>query len=322
MSRSPSAATACTSAGTTWRRPTRGGCSAPTPSSGSPSTARSAPTRTDLDLIDYAGIGGVYGTTSKVTKNSPIGIAGMARVIEALHRRKPGFPTCGIAGINAGNAAPVIEAGADGVSVISALSLAKDPKAAAARIAARRRCGAGQARPRMTAIAVTIAGSDSGGGAGIQADLKTFSALGVYGASVITALTAQNTKGVTGIHDVPPEFIAAQIDAVFSDLDVGAVKIGMLSNAADHRGGGGRPRPLQARRNVVLDPVMVATSGDRLLDARRGRAASPPADSASARGDAKSARGRGPARHADRRGRGGDARSRRSGCSSSAPRRC
>jgi hydroxymethylpyrimidine/phosphomethylpyrimidine kinase len=68
----------------------------------------------------------------------------------------------------------------------------------------------------MTAIAVTIAGSDSGGGAGIQADLKTFSALGVYGASVITALTAQNTKGVTGIHDVPPDFIAAQIDAVIA----------------------------------------------------------------------------------------------------------
>jgi thiamine-phosphate pyrophosphorylase len=87
---------------------------------------------TDLRLIDYAGIGGVYGTASKVTKNSPIGIAGMARVIEALHRREPGFLTCGIAGINAGNAAPVIEAGADGVSVISALSLAPDPRAAAA----------------------------------------------------------------------------------------------------------------------------------------------------------------------------------------------
>ena len=187
---------------------------------------------TDLDLIDYAGIGGVYGTTSKVTKNSPIGLAGMARVIEALHRRKPGFPTCGIAGINAGNAAPVIEAGADGVSVISALSLATDPRAAAADLLRVGRCGARQAEAQMTAIAVTIAGSDSGGGAGIQADLKTFSALGVYGASVITALTAQNTKGVTGIHDVPPDFIAAQIDAVFSDLAVGAVKIGMLSHAA------------------------------------------------------------------------------------------
>ncbi len=86
---------------------------------------------TDLNLIDYAGIGGVYGTTSKVTKNSPIGIDGLAKVIEALHMRKPGFPTCGIAGINAGNAAPVIEAGADGVSVISALSLAPNPSTAA-----------------------------------------------------------------------------------------------------------------------------------------------------------------------------------------------
>ena len=84
----------------------------------------------------------------------------------------------------------------------------------------------------MTAIALTIAGSDSSGGAGIQADLKTFAALGVYGASVITALTAQNTQGVQGIHDVPADFVRAQIDAVFSDLDVAAVKIGMLSQVA------------------------------------------------------------------------------------------
>jgi thiamine-phosphate pyrophosphorylase len=89
---------------------------------------------TDLSLIDYAGIGGIYGTTSKQTRNSPIGNAGMARVIEALHKRKPGFLTCGIAGINASNAAPVIEASADGVSVISALSMAKDPKAAASEL--------------------------------------------------------------------------------------------------------------------------------------------------------------------------------------------
>ncbi len=117
----------------------------------------------------------------------------------------------------------------------------------------------------MTAIAVTIAGSDSGGGAGIQADLKTFSALGVYGASVIAALTAQNTRGVSGIHDVPPAFVTAQIDAVFSDLKADAVKIGMLSNAgviAAVAEGLARHRA----RNIVLDPVMVATSGDRLLD--------------------------------------------------------
>src|SRR6476661_8737569 len=113
-------------------------------------------------------------------------------------------------------------------------------------------------------IALTIAGSDSSGGAGIQADLKTFSAFGVYGASVITALTAQNTKGVTGIHDLPPDFIAAQIDAVFSDLKVNAVKIGMLSQApAIAAVATGLDR--HQATNVVLDPVMVATSGDRLL---------------------------------------------------------
>jgi len=116
----------------------------------------------------------------------------------------------------------------------------------------------------MTAIAMTIAGSDSSGGAGIQADLKTFAALGVYGASVITALTAQNTQGVSAIHNVPADFVAAQMDAVFSDLDVGAVKIGMLSQAAIIKAvaqGLDRHRA----RNIVLDPVMVATSGGRLL---------------------------------------------------------
>ncbi len=116
----------------------------------------------------------------------------------------------------------------------------------------------------MTAIAVTVAGSDSGGGAGIQADLKTFSALGVYGASVITALTAQNTIGVQGIHDVPPDFIRLQIDSVFSDLAVGAVKIGMLSQSAVIEAvAEGLERHGTTR--IVLDPVMVAASGDRLL---------------------------------------------------------
>ena len=116
----------------------------------------------------------------------------------------------------------------------------------------------------MTAIAVTIAGSDSSGGAGIQADLKTFAALGVYGASVITALTAQNTQGVAAIHDVPPDFIAAQIDAVFADLAIDAVKIGMLSRIASIEAvteGLARHRA----KNIVLDPVLAASSGDTLL---------------------------------------------------------
>lgn len=116
----------------------------------------------------------------------------------------------------------------------------------------------------MTAIALTIATSDSSGGAGIQADLKTFSALGVYGASVLVALTAQNTRGVTAIHNTTPAFAAAQMDAVFDDLRIGAVKIGMLSTAelivavAEGLRRHGAPA-------IVLDPVMVAATGARLL---------------------------------------------------------
>ena len=116
----------------------------------------------------------------------------------------------------------------------------------------------------MTAVALTIAGSDSSGAAGIQADLKAFAALGVYGASVVTALTAQNTQGVRAIHDVPAGFIGAQIDAVFSDLDVAAVKLGMLSQvAAIEAVAAGLAR--HRAKNIVLDPVMVASSGDGLL---------------------------------------------------------
>ncbi|CAO4168992.1 bifunctional hydroxymethylpyrimidine kinase/phosphomethylpyrimidine kinase [Methylorubrum aminovorans] len=117
----------------------------------------------------------------------------------------------------------------------------------------------------MTAIALTIAGSDSSGGAGIQADLKTFAALRVYGASVVTALTAQNTTGVQAIHDVPADFVAAQIDSVFADLAVGAVKIGMLSRPETIRAVAEGLRRHAAGIPVVLDPVMVATSGDRLI---------------------------------------------------------
>lgn len=115
-----------------------------------------------------------------------------------------------------------------------------------------------------TPIALTIAGSDSSGGAGIQADLKTFAALGVYGASVISALTSQNTKGVTGIHQVPADFVFAQIDAVFVDLAVAAVKIGMVAQQ-DVIEVIAASIPRWQPKHVVFDPVMVATSGDRLL---------------------------------------------------------
>jgi len=117
----------------------------------------------------------------------------------------------------------------------------------------------------MTSIALTIAGSDSSGGAGIQADLKTFSALGVYGASAITALTAQNTRGVEAVHIVPPAFVLAQIGAVARDLKVGAIKIGMLATSAVIEAVAEGLKDF-AGVPVVLDPVMVAASGDVLLD--------------------------------------------------------
>jgi hydroxymethylpyrimidine/phosphomethylpyrimidine kinase len=112
--------------------------------------------------------------------------------------------------------------------------------------------------------ALTIAGSDSGGGAGIQADLKTFSALGVFGTSAITAITAQNTLGVTAVFELPPEIVAAQIDAVLTDIGADAVKTGMLSNSEIIRVVAAKVREYGIT-TLVVDPVMVATSGDRLL---------------------------------------------------------
>jgi hydroxymethylpyrimidine/phosphomethylpyrimidine kinase len=116
-----------------------------------------------------------------------------------------------------------------------------------------------------TPIVLTIAGSDSGGGAGIQADIKAISATGAYACSVITALTAQNTQGVTGILGIVPEFVKAQLDAVFTDLNVVAVKIGMLADAKIIGAVAEKLREYQPKY-VVLDPVMVATSGDLLLE--------------------------------------------------------
>jgi hydroxymethylpyrimidine/phosphomethylpyrimidine kinase len=118
--------------------------------------------------------------------------------------------------------------------------------------------------------ALTIAGSDSGGGAGIQADLKTFSAFRVFGMSVLTAATAQNSLGVQGVYNLPPEFVAQQIDSVLTDFGADAVKIGMLSTAPIVAAVAARLRAHRQER-IVLDPVMIAKSGDALLqaDARR-----------------------------------------------------
>ena len=120
--------------------------------------------------------------------------------------------------------------------------------------------------PEVSAVpvALTIAGSDSSGGAGIQADLKTFSALGVYGMSVLTAITAQNTQGVTAVAEIPLDVIAAQIDAVLTDIGAGAIKTGMLSSAEIIETVAGRLQK-HSVTHLVVDPVMVAKVGDHLL---------------------------------------------------------
>lgn len=129
----------------------------------------------------------------------------------------------------------------------------------------------GEERGPGIRIALTIAGSDSGGGAGIQADLKTFHQFGVFGTSVVAAVTAQNTLGVRAVHAIPPDIVRAQIDALAADLPPHALKIGMLGTARTVEAVADR---IEAHgwRQVVLDPVMVATSGDRLLEPDAERA--------------------------------------------------
>ena len=128
---------------------------------------------------------------------------------------------------------------------------------------------AGRSAPvgRRTPVALTIAGSDSGGGAGIQADLKAFARCGVHGCSAITAITAQNTVGVQAIHPVPPEIVLAQVRTLLSDIGVDAVKVGMLGTVGVTLAVARALDELPAGTPVVVDPVMVAESGARLLDA-------------------------------------------------------
>lgn len=119
---------------------------------------------------------------------------------------------------------------------------------------------------RTTPVALTVAGSDSGGGAGIQADLRTFQALGVYGLSAVTAVTAQDTERVRAVQAIDPDVVAAQIDAVLTDIGADAAKTGMLANAGIVRAVAERLR-IHAPPHVVVDPVLISSGGDTLLDA-------------------------------------------------------
>lgn len=205
------------------------------------------------DAMDYIGLGPVRPTASKP---GHVPATGMRTLVPLAKRSR--WPSVVIGGVKAADTAAVRWSGFAGVSVISAICGQPDIGAATRRLVEAWQSAA------TPPIALTIAGSDPSGGAGIQADLKTFSALGAFGTSVITALTAQNTQGVTGVDVVPVDFVRQQLETLVADVRIDAVKIGMLATGelADEVG-----RLLdQIDAPVVLDPVMVATSGDRLLD--------------------------------------------------------
>ncbi|GAA4490495.1 bifunctional hydroxymethylpyrimidine kinase/phosphomethylpyrimidine kinase [Microbacterium panaciterrae] len=204
--------------------------------------------------VDYLGVGVIHPTATKPDHPPVLGVDGFAAFTAASS-----LPCVAIGGVGRDDVAALRRAGAAGVAVVSALCSATDPRIAARKLL--REWGSG-GTPRV----LSIAGSDPSGGAGIQADLKSIAANGGYGMAAITALTVQNTRGVSGVHVPPAEFLRAQLDALSEDVRIDAVKIGMLAGAAVIAEVGSW---LTAHRpaTVVLDPVMVATSGDRLLDA-------------------------------------------------------
>ncbi|HJV67061.1 MAG TPA: bifunctional hydroxymethylpyrimidine kinase/phosphomethylpyrimidine kinase [Geomonas sp.] len=204
---------------------------------------------------DYVGFGAIYTTDSKEVPETqgPEGLAAL--------KGKLRIPVVAIGGINRDNACPVIDAGADAIAVISSVLSSRTPGLAAAELSLLfNRCAQ---QPR--GIVLTVAGSDSGGGAGIQGDLKSITLLGSYGASAITALTAQNTQGVSSIHAVPPAFLDEQLEAVLSDIPVDVVKVGMLFSP-DNTAVLADKLTAHGIRMVVVDPVMIAKGGTALLE--------------------------------------------------------
>ena len=204
---------------------------------------------------DYIGSGAVFGSATK-TNAKPMSKETLRSITEAVD-----IPVVAIGGINSGNVKALSDTGIAGVAVVSGIFAAADIEAEARLLRgySEEICAKPQ---RHTAL--SIAGSDCSGGAGIQADIKTMTANGVYAMSVITALTAQNTTGVTGIMEVTPDFLAQQLDAVFTDIRPDAVKTGMVSSAALIEVIADKLSQYGAQ-NIVVDPVMVATSGSKLM---------------------------------------------------------
>ena len=211
--------------------------------------------RAEEEGADYIGFGAMYPTESKDVQYLP-GPAALAAV-----RSRVRIPIVAIGGISRDNAPAVIDAGADSIAVISAVLTSTDPELAARELSLL----FNRKQPSPRGSVLTVAGSDSGGGAGIQADIKTVTLLGSYAASVITALTAQNTLGVTAIHGVPAPFVAEQLDAVFRDIPVDVVKTGMLFSAQIIEALAEK-LAWYGKRMLVLDPVMIAKGGSSLID--------------------------------------------------------
>lgn len=212
--------------------------------------------RAEKDGADYIGFGAMYPTESKAISHMP-GTAGLAEI-----RKQIKIPVVAIGGITAGNACRVIEAGADALAVISSVLSSPRPDISVAELA----LFFNRVRPFPRGAVLSLAGSDSGGGAGIQADIKTITLLGSYAASVLTALTAQNTRGVSSIHGLPPSFVLDQLDTVLSDIPIDVIKTGMLHTPAIISAVAERLRERKLMIPLVIDPVMVAKGGAALLE--------------------------------------------------------
>ena len=219
--------------------------------------------------VDYIGISPVYATPTKTDTLAPFGLEGIEEVMRLSRHR-----CVAIGGMNRDTIGEVIARGVEGVAVVSAIVAAESPREASEELAAIiRRNRISNTRiiqnsefkiqnyPRV----LTIAGSDSGGGAGIQADIKSISANGCFAASAITAITAQNTLGVNAVEGLSIEIIEGQIDAVLSDIGAESIKIGMLHSAEVVQCVARMLRKYNIK-DVVLDPVMVSTSGHRLIE--------------------------------------------------------
>lgn len=220
---------------------------------------------------DYVGVGAIFSTPTKPDAGA-VGVETLRAICRAVS-----IPVVAIGGLDANTVGSLANTGACGAAVVSALFAADDIERAAGELLAKVDLAVGSSAlsfrepVRMSLPSVlSIAGSDSSGGAGIQADIKTIMANGLFAQTAITALTAQNTTGVYGVVDIDPSFVVRQIDVVFDDIVPAAVKIGMVS-CAQIVDAIAEALVRRGARNIVLDPVMVATSGSKLISDEAAR---------------------------------------------------